>query len=238
MHLLCDVLPCPIQPSHANTQQNISQSVDESQTKVVRRKTQVPGNSMNTFTDEPVCEHMPPPPPASSGALEREGPSHHKRSDRTKREKVQTKESEKNEKNSTEQTAMSFRKQKKSTRSRIETCTQCTKFKSECLIYFFLCRYTVDRERADGPDSTNRSSSHQRVPKKVMPWAEQQQQEGSQGFSSEGYSGDHAPPPSPIHSALGQVSTCTNCKCFYSHHQFASYFLYCSLCSLFNTSTL
>ncbi|XP_035862166.1 proline and serine-rich protein 3 [Sander lucioperca] len=175
MHLLCDVLPCPIQSSRANTQQNISESEDESQTKVVRKKTRVPGNSVNTFTDETICELMPSPPLASSGAIERVGLSHHKRSER---ENALTRESGKNER----KTAPSFRKQKKST------------------------RYTADREHADGPGSTNRSSSHQRVSgHKVMPWAAQQQQEGSQGFPSESCTGNHAPPPSPIHSALGQV---------------------------------
>ncbi|XP_045900139.1 proline and serine-rich protein 3 isoform X1 [Micropterus dolomieu] len=176
MHLLCDVLPCPIQSSHARTQRNISQSTDESQSKVVRKKSQVPGKPMNTFTDEPICEHMPSPPPASCGAIVGEGPSHHKRSERNRKENAQEKESEKKEK----KTAMSFRKQKKSS------------------------RYNVEKEQADGPGSANRSSSHQRVPKKVMQRAEQLQQEGCQEFSSE-TSGDHAPPHSPIHSALGQV---------------------------------
>ncbi|XP_070767470.1 proline and serine-rich protein 3 [Enoplosus armatus] len=174
MHLLCDVLPCPIQSYHPCTQQNISQSIDESQTKVVCKNTQVPVNSMNTFTDEPIREHMSSPPPASPGAIEGEGPSHHKRSERNKKEKAQTKESKK-------KTTMSSRKQKKST------------------------RYTVDREHADGPGSTHRSSSHQRVPKKVMPWAEQQQQEGRQEISNESCTGDRAPLPSPIHSALGRA---------------------------------
>ncbi|XP_039661371.1 proline and serine-rich protein 3 isoform X2 [Perca fluviatilis] len=172
MHLLCDVLPCPIQSSRANTQQNISESEDESPTKVVRKKTQ---NSVNIFTDEIICELMPSPPPASSGAIEGAGLSRHKRSER---ENALTRESEKNAR----KTAPSFRKQKKST------------------------RYTADREHADGPGSTNRSSSHQRVSgHKVMPWPAQQQQEGSQGIPSESCTGDHVPPPSPIHSALGQV---------------------------------
>ncbi|XP_070690746.1 proline and serine-rich protein 3 isoform X2 [Pempheris klunzingeri] len=182
MHLLCDVLPCPIQSSHASTQPNISQSVGESYTKVVCKTIQVPGDSMNTFTDEPNRAHMPSPPLASSGAFEGEGPRHHKRSDRKERkkgekEKAQTKELEKTEK----KMATSVRKQKKS------------------------ARYAVDREHAGGPGSTNRSPSHQRLPKKVMSWAEQQQQGGSQEFSSESCTADHVPPPSPIHSALGQV---------------------------------
>ncbi|XP_031708420.1 proline and serine-rich protein 3 isoform X3 [Anarrhichthys ocellatus] len=168
MHLLCDVLPCPIQSSRASTHQHLSESIDESQTKVVCEKTQVPGNSMNTFTDGRSRERMPSPP-ASSGAIGRAELIRHKRSERNKKEKNEKK------------TAPSFRKQKKST------------------------RYTVDREHDDGPGPTNRNFSHQNIPKIVLPWAEQRQQEGSQGFSSESSTGDQAPPPSPIHSALGQV---------------------------------
>lgn len=51
----------------------------------------------------------------------------------------------------------------------------------------------------------SRSSSHQGVPNKDMPWTEQHQQKGSQEFSSEGCTRDFAKPPSPVHSALGQV---------------------------------
>ncbi|XP_042346453.1 proline and serine-rich protein 3 isoform X2 [Plectropomus leopardus] len=175
MHLLCDVLPCPIQSSHVSMQQNISESMDESQAKVVRKKTQVPGNS-NTLTNEPVREPKPSPRPASSGAMEGEHLIHRIRSERYKEEKEETKES-KNEK----KTAMSSKKLKK------------------------LTRYSGDMEHTDGTGSTNRSSSNQRVSKKVMQRTEQQQQEGSQGFSTESCTGHHAPPSSPIHSALGQV---------------------------------
>ncbi|XP_041797871.1 proline and serine-rich protein 3 isoform X2 [Chelmon rostratus] len=167
MHLLCDVLPCPIQPSHSSRQQNISQSIDESHAKVVRKKTRV-----DTITDESVREHMPSPPPATEEALEAEGPSYHKRYERKKKEKAQVEQSER-------KAAMTFRKQKKSS-------------------------YAVDREHAVVPDATNRSSSGRRVPKKV-PWPQQQQQRGSQDFSSERCTSDHAPPPSPVHSTLGQV---------------------------------
>ncbi|XP_076593859.1 proline and serine-rich protein 3 isoform X2 [Chaetodon auriga] len=168
MHLLCDVLPCPTQSSYASKHQSVSESVDESHTKVVRKKTRVPRNSMNAVTDEPICEHMPSPPPA----IEAEGPSHHKGSERKKKVKAQIEESER-------KAAMTFRKEKKS-------------------------RYT-ERERADVPGSTNRSSSNQTVPKKVMPWADQQHQRGSQAFSSERCASDDVPPPSPVHRALGQV---------------------------------
>lgn len=54
-------------------------------------------------------------------------------------------------------------------------------------------------------ERTNRTSSHQRPPKKVTPWREQLRQEGNQEAASESCSGDREPPPSPIHSALGQV---------------------------------
>ncbi|XP_034731288.1 proline and serine-rich protein 3 isoform X2 [Etheostoma cragini] len=162
LHLLCEVLPFPIQSSCATTQQNISGSKDESQTKVVRKKTQVPGDSVNNFMNKTISE---------SGAIERAGLSQHKSSERGN---ALTRASEKNER----KTAPSFRKQKKST------------------------RYTSDREHADGPGSTSRSPSHQRV---SAPKVMQQQQEGSRGFPCESSTGDHAPPPSPIHSALGQV---------------------------------
>lgn len=129
MHLLCDVLPCPIKSSDVSRQQNISQSIDESHAKAVHKKTQVTKNSKNNFTDEPIREHTPSPPPGSSAVTEGEGPSHHIRPEIDKKEKALTKESER-------KTPMSSRRQKKS-RSSIGTCTQCTKFKSECLIKMF-----------------------------------------------------------------------------------------------------
>ncbi|XP_056300801.1 proline and serine-rich protein 3 isoform X2 [Pseudoliparis swirei] len=173
MHLLCDVLPCPMQSS--GTHQHLSESTDEPQNKVACKKTRVPGNLINTFTDEHSREHMSYLLSASSEATERAELIHNKRSERNKKEKAQTRKSGKNE----TKTATSFRKQKKSTRC------------------------TVDGEHVDGPGT--RSFSHPKVPKIVQPCAEQQQQEGSQEFSSESSAGDHAPPPSPIHTALGQV---------------------------------
>ncbi|XP_071326777.1 proline and serine-rich protein 3 isoform X2 [Trachinotus anak] len=176
MHLLCDVLPCPIQSSHAPAQQNISQRVDEFHTKVVSKKTQAPENSTDIVTDKPIREHISSSSCASSGAIKEEWHLHNRRFESNKKEKAQTKESGRNEK----ETAMSIRRQKKS-------------------------RYTVNKQHTDGLSSTKKSSSHQRLPKKVMPFAEQQQQEGSQGFSSESCTGEHAPPPSPIHSTSRQV---------------------------------
>lgn len=126
MHFLCDVLPCPIQSSHASRQPNVSQSIDESHTRVVRKKTQAPRDSVGTFTDEPVCEQVPSAPPASFGTVEIEGPCQHKTSER----KAQKRESER-------KTASSSRKQNKS-RWGIETCTQRAKFKSECLMHIVL----------------------------------------------------------------------------------------------------
>lgn len=168
MHLLCDVLPCPIQSSHAREQQRISERLDESPVKVVPKKTQNSGKSKDTSVGEPIRKPIPSSPPSSSGAIQGEWPSHHKRTERNKKEKAQTKDLEKNEK----KTVVAIRKQRK------------------------LSRYTVDSEHADGPCSTNRSSSQQRVSRNVMSGHES---------SSENCTGDHTPPPSPIHSALGQV---------------------------------
>ncbi|KAM7420549.1 hypothetical protein PAMA_014997 [Pampus argenteus] len=168
MHLLCDVLPCPIQSSNANTQQHISQRLDESLTNVVTKETQNPRKSMDTSADELIRKHIPSPPPTSSTAIQGEWPSHHKKTERNKKAKPQIKDSEKNE----QKTVVAIRKQKK-----------------------------LSSGQADGHTSTNRSFSHQRVSKKIMSRTEQHQQE----FSSESCPGDYAPPPSPVHSALGQV---------------------------------
>lgn len=125
MHFLCDVLPCPMQSSHTSRQQNISKSVDESHTKGVSKKTQVPRSSMDDRTNEPNHGHILSTPPAACGAIKGGG----KASKRDKEGSAHTKVSER-------RTAKSCTKQRKS-RSSIETGTQCTKFKSKYLMYIF-----------------------------------------------------------------------------------------------------
>lgn len=97
MHFLCDVLPCPIQSSHASGQQIITPDISRSHV-----KTKVPENNL---PDEPICEPGPPSQPTCSEAEERGGTSHHKRPERKKKEKVRTKNSER---------VIATRKQKKS----------------------------------------------------------------------------------------------------------------------------
>lgn len=97
MHFLCDVLPCPIQPSHAGGKQKSTADISVSHV-----KTKVPENQL---PDEPNCEPVPLSQPASSEAEEKRGTSHHKRPERKKKEKVQTKDSER---------VKATRKQKKS----------------------------------------------------------------------------------------------------------------------------
>lgn len=106
MHFLCDVLPCPIQSSHAKVHQSISQRLDESQTKVLHKKTQVP-ESLGELT---LCERMSLTLPAPS---EREWPDHQKMSEKSKKKKMGMKQSEVNGK---EEAALA-RKQKKSARN-------------------------------------------------------------------------------------------------------------------------
>lgn len=113
MHLLCDVLPCPIQSAYASRQQNISQVADYTQSRVCHEKTQIPGNSKDVLPEEPVVEHAPPPPSASCEARDGEKRSNRKRSERSKNETVRKKDSEK-------MAMMSSRKQTKS-RSSSET---------------------------------------------------------------------------------------------------------------------
>ncbi|XP_047453643.1 proline and serine-rich protein 3 isoform X2 [Mugil cephalus] len=162
MHLLCDVLPCPIQSSQAGSQQGVAQRLNEPQATVVDKKgTQVPpASSTNPSSDAPLGENTPSPHSALPGALGQEWPSRQTIPERNKTKKADTKEPEKNEKKT------AVRQQRK------------------------------EKER---------TCSHQRLPKKVTRCREPLRQEGNQESASESCSGDHEPPPSPIHSALGQV---------------------------------
>lgn len=169
MHFLCDVLPCPVQSSHASRQPIISQIIDESHTRVVCKKTQAPRDSVGTFTDEPVCEHVPSAPPASFGAVEREGPSQHKTSER----KAQKRESER-------KTASSSRKQNKS-RWGIETCTQCAKFKSECLMYIVLADIPLIGNMVMSPGLQTRVLCITKFPKSLCQGQSSSSQTGARG---------------------------------------------------------
>ncbi|KAE8288658.1 Proline and serine-rich protein 3 [Larimichthys crocea] len=141
MHLLCDVLPCPIKSSDVSRQQNISQSIDESHAKAVHEKTQVTKNSKNNFTDEPIREHTPSPPPGSSAVTE---------------------EGKRN---------------------------QGILWTGNMLMSLALQTGVLHIKD---------------FPKRLCHQQSRQQQRGSQ-VSSERCTGDYAPPPSPIHSVLGQV---------------------------------
>lgn len=87
MHFLCDVLPCPIQSSHASGQQIITPDISKSHV-----KTKVPENNL---PNEPICKPVPFSQPAFSEAEERGRSSHHKIPERKKKEKLRTKDAEK-----------------------------------------------------------------------------------------------------------------------------------------------
>ncbi|XP_074539081.1 proline and serine-rich protein 3 [Halichoeres trimaculatus] len=146
MHFLCDILPCPIQASHTSEKQILLQKMDEIQTNVIHKKSQVTENLMKTANDAPVCGRVPVHPQALSAPIKGEETYQHRGTERKKKEKSQTREMQKDD----EKASISCRKQKKPTRS-----------------------------------------SNQKV------WQRE--------FSSESCAVDHAPPPSPVHSALGQV---------------------------------
>ncbi|XP_041648823.1 proline and serine-rich protein 3 isoform X2 [Cheilinus undulatus] len=152
------------------------QSTDESRTKVVHKKAQVQDNTLKTARDEPFLEHEPSVTKPSSGVTEEERSSNNKRAETNTKLKCQITESRKNEK----EAVMAFRRQKKST------------------------RYAMEKRHTDGSGSTNKSALHQKLPKKPLA-KELKQHKGYQEFSSQSATVDHGPPPSPVHSALGQV---------------------------------
>ncbi|XP_014885357.1 proline and serine-rich protein 3 [Poecilia latipinna] len=107
MHLLCDVLPCPNQPTLANDEQSVSQKPPEHQTKAVHRETQVSESLLRTNSDGPVKERLPASWHASSG--QGDGPSRQKIPHKNKKKKLVTKESE-------QKTAPPSRQQRKAVR--------------------------------------------------------------------------------------------------------------------------
>lgn len=191
MHLLCDVLPCPIQSAYASRQQNISQVADDTHSRVCHKKTPIPGNSKRVLSEEPAVEHTSPPPPASSEARDGERRGNRKRTERSKDERVRKKDSER--------MAMTCSRKQTESRWSTETCAQWHKLRSYLNKTFFFCRCAVKEEHAA-------TTSHQKVPKSIIPLAEQSQQKDGKETSRERCSKDYTPPPSPVHSALGQVS--------------------------------
>lgn len=116
MHLLCDVLPCPMQSSHSRGQQS-SHNIDEFPTKFVHKKTQITGDS-TPLSDMPISERIPSPSPARQDDTEAQERSYHKGSERKKKETGQIEESER-------KITVSVEKRKKS-RSEIEMSAQHT----------------------------------------------------------------------------------------------------------------
>ncbi|XP_024247209.1 proline and serine-rich protein 3-like isoform X5 [Oncorhynchus tshawytscha] len=139
-------------------------------------------SSTDTSTEEPTSKHeSSPPPPALSVTTEEEWAVQQRRTERTKKETLQKERSEK-------RTGPSCRKKK------LARC------------------HVGDGDHAERPSYADWSVSqhHTRGKDRVIPWREEPsrdwgQQERGPGVVREGCPGDRAPPPSPIHSALGQV---------------------------------
>ncbi|XP_064802149.1 proline and serine-rich protein 3 isoform X3 [Oncorhynchus masou masou] len=139
-------------------------------------------SSTDTSTEEPTSKHeSSPPPPALSVTTEEEWTVQQRRTERTKKETLQKERSQKG-------TGPSCRKKK------LARC------------------HVGDRDHAERPSYADWSVSqhHTRGKDRVIPWREEPsrdwgQQERGPGVVREGCPGDRAPPPSPIHSALGQV---------------------------------
>ncbi|XP_034030974.1 proline and serine-rich protein 3 isoform X2 [Thalassophryne amazonica] len=129
-------------------------------------------------TDTSTDEHiskLTTPPAPASSGGVEEQQPSHQK--RAEKDKNTKARSKETEKN--EKKVTSFRKQKKSSRCTVEL-TGVQKL-------------------------SNKSSSHHTATKKAKPQTEQHQKEKCSRFSSETCSRDHAPPSSPVHSALGQV---------------------------------
>lgn len=94
MHLHCDVLPCPAHCLYAGQQQNTSKKKHLFQSEVSLKGTQVPGNSLDIFPKDSVCEFRPASPPAASDPSE-EAPPLQKRVEKHSTEETHSNNSEK-----------------------------------------------------------------------------------------------------------------------------------------------
>ncbi|XP_062322642.1 proline and serine-rich protein 3 isoform X1 [Osmerus eperlanus] len=185
MHLLCDVLPCPDRPSPQPVHRKSPQRWQVSGSNIAPRQPSGPANSADTSTEEPASKHESSPPPASSETTGEEWVDEQRRAEGQKtKEAPPRKHVEQSEK----QPGTSSRKKKKKTAR-------------------------VRGDHAERPVYTDKSLAavHQRrSPDRAHTWREDNsrdpgRQERAQGLTREGRPGDCAPPPSPIHSALGQV---------------------------------
>nr|XP_029476864.1 proline and serine-rich protein 3-like isoform X1 [Oncorhynchus nerka]XP_029476866.1 proline and serine-rich protein 3-like isoform X1 [Oncorhynchus nerka] len=183
MHLLCDILSCTAQPhSPPLSHQRSPKRSEVSGADRTVRQPKAQFSSTDTSTEEPTSKHeSSPPPPALSVTTEEEWAVQQRRTERTKKETLQKERSEK-------RTGPSCRKKK------LARC------------------HVGDRDHAERPSCADWSVSqhHTRGKDRVIPWREEPsrdwgQQERGPGVVREGCPGDRAPPPSPIHSALGQV---------------------------------
>ncbi|XP_029593894.1 proline and serine-rich protein 3 isoform X3 [Salmo trutta] len=183
MHLLCDILPCTAQPhSPPPSHQRSPKRSEVSGADRTVRQPKAQFSSTDASTEEPTSKHeSSPPPPALSETTEEEWAVQQRRTERTKKETLQKERSEK------------------------RTGPSCRKKKSD------RC-HVGDRDHAERPSYADWSVSqhHTRGKDRVIPWREEPsrdwgQQERGPGVVREGCPGDRAPPPSPIHSALGQV---------------------------------
>lgn len=146
MHLLCDVLPCPIQSSHSEVQQGLTQKHNKPDINFVYKRTQVADKSVNTLREVPLDDNLPSTHPTSSVATPKNVSNHQTVPDGCRKKKPKPKESKKTE------------------------------------------------------NTSARSSSHQKCPKKVKHW-----EEGNQELRGESCSRDNEKEPSSLGNAIRQV---------------------------------
>lgn len=192
MHPLCDVLPCPARPTPPPLPQKNPQRYEVSGTNCAPIQLSGQACTEDTTTDEPTSKHEFSPPPASSETTEEDWVVRQRSPEWKNKEASQRKPGQKTEK----QPGTSCRKKKKKT-----------------------ARYPgTDGDHNERPIYTDKSLAevHQRRRSdRVKAWREEGSRNGglqergqdvtTQMLAREGRPGDCAPPPSPIHSALGQV---------------------------------
>ncbi|KAJ8289770.1 hypothetical protein GJAV_G00005140 [Gymnothorax javanicus] len=184
MHLLCDVLPCPHQSALPKRRRSPKKSeVPTRDHTQCLQKDQ--SSSTESESEDILSKESSSPPHPSSETTDGSWPAGEKNARRLQKNRLQREEPE---------------------RSKKQTVTSCSKRKS--ISYRHIGEGSRESSQKRSTQADRGVSRDEAAKERVTARQEEHrrgQRERGRGSRKEGHSGDQAPPPSPVHNALGQV---------------------------------
>ncbi|KAJ8378934.1 hypothetical protein AAFF_G00232990 [Aldrovandia affinis] len=186
MHFLCDVLPCPLQKPLPQRRRSPRKWEVPPRDHTHSPPNGQPSSTETSSEDLPSKESSSPPPP-SSETVEEQWPVGGEKAGRQRKDMPQRAEPERTEK----RTVPSCGKKKSTSHHRVGEGSWVDSHKRSSRSEGGVTREKAEKERVtQWPEESSRGEGD---------W------ERGQRSRREGRPGDQAPPPSPIHNALGQV---------------------------------